>query len=175
MSIYVPISRALTRLSGSFLTFRDSLDPDSRAASQIDLDEFVASVNAFVLAIDDLTARGADAFVTTQLEDALVSLTTFLRRSLKADKPRVSVVQEFKFYGLGASVETEVEGRSARWAHQIGGVSLRTLGVGASYRVGKVLEAPFTSQEFERRMVDELPQIKTLVKEVTLGANAGPS
>jgi hypothetical protein len=55
-----------------------------------------------------------------------------------------------------------------------GGVDVALPWLGTSYRVERLLEAPLTSADFERRIVTDLARIKNLIKEVTLGAHVGP-
>jgi hypothetical protein len=174
-SIYVPLSLALTRLSSAFVSFRDGLDPERRETPDEDSLKFTRAIDEFLLAIETLTSRGADAFLTTQLEDEVISLTTFLQKSLRATAPRAKVVFEYRFYGLGASVAREAAGRWARFADRVDTFTVITLGLSATFKVDKLLEAPLTSQEFEKRLVDDLPRIKSLIKEVTLGAHSGPA
>jgi len=175
-SVYVPLSVALTHLSASFLTFRDGLIANTREAAPEAVDLFKKGIGDFVSAIDEFTTRGADAFLTRELEDELVSLTTFLRKSTVSTAPRASVVFTYGvgFGGLSASASRETSGKVARAAYGVSEVSLNLFGVRASSRVGKLLEAPLTSPAFERRMVEDLASIKMLIKEVTLGAHAGP-
>lgn len=176
-SIYVPLSIALSRLSTAFVTFRDSLDQETREPGPGAAEAFTRGVDEFLAAIDDLTSRGADAFLTRQLEDEIISLTTFLRKSPSAETPRASVVLEYRvgLGGLSASATRETTGAVAKAAYRASKLSFGVLGFGASYRVGKLLEAPLTSPEFEQRMVEDLASVKMLIKEVTLGAHVGPS
>ena len=181
-TVYVPLSVALTRLSAAFVSFRDSLDPESRKGDANSEAAFREAIASFLEEIETLTARGADAFLTTQLEEEVISLTTFLRKSLTATEPRMTFVFEYRvpLLGIDSSSTRVTSGRTliaakGLRAFSTGWLTARLIGVSATYRVEKLLEAPLWSLEFEKRLVDDLPQIKSLIKEVTLGAHAGPS
>jgi hypothetical protein len=51
--------------------------------------------------------------------------------------------------------------------------SLGAGGFGLSYK-SEVLAAPIYSRDFERRIVVDVPTIKSLIKEVTLGSHPSP-
>lgn len=183
-SIYVPLSIALTKLSEAFLEFRDSLDVETR---QVD-DEIVAgfrqACESFLTEIQRMSAAGADAFFTSELEEQLLSFSTFVRKSLTSTKARADVVFESSFgwgfiaLALGGNRLTfrrsgVISGSAAETVQSRGG-TVSLMGVSLSYRAEKLLEAPLTSKPFEQRMVEDLPRLKALIKEVTLGAHSGP-
>jgi hypothetical protein len=179
-SIYVPLGMALTNLSAAFRNFRDSLDPKTRAATREARIAFVGAAEVFLGEIERLTQQGADAFMTSALEEQLISFVGFLRNSLSASQVKASIVTESRLAGLGISVGGSsvraVSGAFAEGLLHAGGISIGIPGVAkASYRAEKLVEAPITSDSFERRMVEDLAALKALIKEVTLGTQTGPS
>jgi hypothetical protein len=179
-SIYVPLGIALTRLSAAFRSFRDRLDSDTRAAMPDVRGTFVHAVQVFLDEIETLTRQGADAFMTSALEEQLISFAEFLRNSLSAEGVRASVVLESVFTAFGVSLGTAttkpMSGRTVEGLTRLGDLSIGFPGVArASYRTEKLVEAPITSEPFERRMVEDLAVLRELIKEVTLGTQAGPS
>ncbi len=171
------MSIALTRLSTAFVGFRDGLAPDTREPEPGSTSAFTAEVNAFIVTISELANRGADAFLTTDLEDELISLKTFLERSIEAATSIANIVLQYRFGlgGLSGSANHEVTRPLMREAYRFSHLSVRLPGMRASYQIEKLLAAPLNSIEFERRMVEDLATIKTRIKEITLGAHAGPS
>jgi hypothetical protein len=174
-SIYVPLSILLTHLSTAFSAFRNNFGPD-QAPPQGAATSFQTTVEDFLDGIAALTEKGADAFLTTALEDALISFTTFLRASLIAEEPLVRLVFEYRigFVGVSAGVGHETSGRPAGRAFRLTQFGIALPGIRASMRADRLLAAPITSPEFERRIVEDLAQLKTQIKEVTLGAYGAP-
>jgi hypothetical protein len=131
--------------------------------------------NPFLATMRDLSDRGAEAFLTTALEEELISFTTFLRKSLKATEVVRTAVLEMGLSVplIGASLTTrkELVGLPADWA---GDLNLNVPGVKMTSRVEKLVAAPLLSEAFEQRMVADLTRLKAFIKEVTLGAHYGP-
>ncbi|MCW2685363.1 MAG: hypothetical protein JWR37_253 [Mycobacterium sp.] len=183
-AIYVPLSIAVTRLSAAYITFRDGVAADRNEPNTESVEAFVREIQNFASALADLIDQGGDAFLTTDLEDEVVSLRAFLDRSVSASAPVASVVLRADLGlaaaipGIGsvsASLTREVAGPVARSVYRFPGLAFGVPGARAGYRVKKLLAAPLTSSEFERRMVQDLAVIKSRVKEVTLGAHSGPA
>jgi hypothetical protein len=170
-SVYVPLGIALSKLSASFVTYRDSLDPDDRRDEHSDArDAFIRSVEGFLRETDRLTEQGADAFMTSALEERLVSFVGFLRKSLSAREVTRSVVYESRLaFGLKlASTALSVVSIVGPLAGVAG------LALSESRRMKRLREAPIWSPFFERHLIEELAALKALIKEVTLGTQAGP-
>jgi hypothetical protein len=178
-SIYVPLSLASARLSAAFEAFRNGLDSDNRTAADPVVDTFLTEMTAFLETIADLHGRGAEAFFTTSLESELLSFASFLRASRSATETRTSVVVEYRaglgLPGLRASMARETRGVVAGAARLIPHLSLGILGIEASYRVERLIEAPITTRAFEERFIQDLATIREAVKEVTLGAAPKPT
>jgi hypothetical protein len=60
-----------------------------------------------------------------------------------------------------------------RWLSKIGGVvSVDVMGIGFTFRADEFVAAPLLSREFEGRIQRDVPALKALIKEVTLGSHA---
>lgn len=179
-SVYIPLTVALSNLSDAFVSFRDGLDSKTRNADEEAERRFRAACSEFLDEIDAFTRRGSDAFLTTALEEVLLSFTVFLRKSLVSNEARTGVV-------IGeASVEVSPRFGEliSMSSYVLGSLSLLLplkglgTGLGLALRPGadkKLLEAPIRSKLFEERVVDDLRLLRILIKEVTLGAQGGPS
>lgn len=176
-TLYVPLTLALTRLRRSFERFRRTSDPSNQDPSHPARNELVKAIEAFVADLDALVARGAGAFLTSTLEARLDSFRDFLCGSLGATVPLAKVVFHFSARIVGMGFSREAPSRVplkalTRWGFASAGLSL--LGLGIGYRIEETLEAPLSSHEFESRLVQDLSELSSLVKEVTLGAHSGP-
>lgn len=126
--------------------------------------------------MDEYFARAADAFLTSELDDWVRALNSFVRESLETDRPvvRVSLSTEYRFSGLAWSTR-ELTLRSKvtaltsipRGAFRLGLPGLVRMNYEAT-----VLAAPIRSREFEARITTDLARLKYIIKEVTLGAHA---
>jgi hypothetical protein len=71
--------------SGEFATFQGEAD----VSDPLRRDKFGSACSRFLAEVDGLRARGAEAFLTTALEESLLSFTTFLRASSPLLRPGV--------------------------------------------------------------------------------------
>ena len=176
-SVYVPIAIALSSLNDSYRRFRSSLDERTRFVQPDEEKAFRASCHAYLSELSRLYTRGADAFLTTSMEERLGSFNSFLETSLRSTKVinRVivaySITQPFlDLSRLSHTYQFEVQGRSARMLGIFDAVFQVANGV-IDYR-REVLGAPVSSIEFEQRIASEMPILKFLIKEVTLGSQS---
>src|ERR1700730_464754 len=177
--VYAPLSIALTKLSNAYRSFRgrinfDPPDVDDKAAAT-----FREACHEYNRTMSDLLDRGADAFLTTALDERIQSFNGFIRESLKASEPVIKFVVGYSLSFAGLSFLTtsydftsQVRGRWATRAARLGDVSFKILGSGFKYRVNELLAAPVFSKEFESRISTDIPAIKFLIKEVTLGTQS---
>jgi len=175
--VYVPLSTLLSRLSASYVAFRpffSGAQSDPNHANQ-----FRTACTEFDDRLAALIGAGADAFLTTDLEEHLDSFRGFLAASRDATTVRKKVV-----FGstLGHySGETESRSDALTWARvvfaglDIIGSAVTLIPFSAfgqlSYRE-EVLSAPIASREFEIRFIADLRVLRSLVKEVTLGSQS---
>lgn len=177
-AVYVPISIELGKLSDQYQNLRKEIDPKTRAVNAERHKQFEQACSEYDKQISNLLERGADAFLTTEFEERLRSFNSFLRASLAAAKPIVRIVMHYSLRLPGmASISTEhsvasqVEGKLARSLYGQG-ISFDFWGIGFAYQARELLAAPTTSKEFEGRISEDIPALKFLIKEVTLGAHA---
>jgi hypothetical protein len=172
--IYVPISMALRKLGDAYKTFQADREIDDEAQAEA---RFREACDAYESSINELFEKGADAFLTTQLEERLVSFNSFLRASLKADEEIAIAVLTYEmalpvapWISTARSIKKELRGK---WAQRFGSnsMSLRVLGAGMYLDTTETVAAPLTSDAFERRFSIDVTAIKYLIKEVTLGAH----
>lgn len=176
-NLYVPLTLLLTRLRRAFDRFRRTFNPPRNDASHAPISEFKAAAEAFIADLDMLISRGAGAFLTAGLERRLDSFRDFLLGSLEATEPIARLVFHYSVGWSGMAVEHEVDSKARleslpRWGRK--GLTIGVLGFGVGYKLGETLEAPLGSEEFEARIVRDLVELSSLVKEVTLGAHSGP-
>ena len=171
--VYIPISIALTSLFKSYERFAASINP-AAAKQAIFRDDFETECLRYLQTIDDLFARGADAYLITEIDEQLNDFSNFIRNSLdqKAIRKRRVLQTQFGMLGVFTLPSVEIEGKvTSRIARTtIPPFKLNAFGLRFSYSE-KVLAAPFETIEFEARIRTEIPRIKFLVKEVTLGSN----
>jgi hypothetical protein len=176
-NVYVPITLILTRLRREFDSFRRTFNPTQDEALYPSISEFGKAIGIFITELDALISQGAGAFLTAALERRLDSFRDFLLGSLKATEPAARVVFHYNIGLSGLYLENEIGSKVRlkhlpRWSHK--GLTFSFLGLGIGYKLGETLEAPLGSEEFEARIVRDLVELSSLVKEVTLGAHSGP-
>ncbi len=173
--VYIPISIALTKLSNSFERFVSMNGAPQQSAVQALRDEFETASLTFLDEMDSLFARGADAYLTTAIDERLNDFNNFLRGSLdrKALVKKRVYQASISLFGLKARSDRE---ETAEVTSRIGRVRVSPMSIstfGAELRYAeRVLSAPIDSEEFETRFKNDIVQIKFLVKDVTLGSTA---
>jgi hypothetical protein len=55
---------------------------------------------------------------------------------------------------------------------RLGNIHFDFMGIGFTYRADELLAAPLSSREFESHIGSEIPALKFLIKEVTLGSQS---
>jgi hypothetical protein len=178
--VYIPISIALTSLSNCFGRYAANRESKSNpGAEKAFRDDFETECLRFLHTIEGLLARGADAYLTTTIDERLNDFCNFLRESLDRSyvlKRRTiraqvnSPLVRLEDYRLSAVAEAKSRlslVRLPRFKYSVGGFGVDYSEV--------ILGAPIQSDEFELVMKTEVPQIKALVKEVTLGSQAAAS
>lgn len=173
--VYIPISIALTKLSNSYERFVTMNGASQQSAVQAFRDEFETASLAFLDEMDSLLARGADAYLTTAIDERLNDFNNFLRGSLARKtlvKKRVYQAS-ISLFGLKARSGLEETAEVNTWLGRvrIPTMSISTFGARLGY-AERVLSAPIDSDEFEARFKSDVVQIKFLVKDVTLGSTA---
>lgn len=182
-SVYLPLNIALTNLSEAYQSFRVDVDFENQLVDEAAREKFVTACNAYLEITKELFAKGADAFLTTALDESLRSFNVFLSRSLTAKKPVVKVAMEYRFGASGLSTEGKIAREipaESKWdreiAKSVGKMSMWLWGFGEfAIRFSDVLAAPIETREFEERMINDISMLKTLVKHVTLGSHVGAS
>ncbi|MDY6839839.1 MAG: hypothetical protein SWH78_17915 [Thermodesulfobacteriota bacterium] len=86
-TLYVPLILLLGKLGDAYQQFRKDLDIDTEAVSQDSKTAFENACREFDKKLQDLFEKGADAFLTTQLEERLRSFRLFIINSLEANEP----------------------------------------------------------------------------------------
>jgi hypothetical protein len=172
--VYIPINISLTKLFNNYERFAATIRVTSENVQKSYREDFETACLEYIQTIGDLMARGADAYLTTAIDEQLNDFTNFIGISLdqQAVRKRRVLQTDFGFFGMFISpalssddIATSRLGRAS-----IPAFSLRTFGVRLSYSE-KVLAAPLDAAEFEARIRTEIPRIKSLIKEVTLGSH----
>ncbi|MFE1994120.1 hypothetical protein [Streptomyces parvulus] len=163
-SVYLPLHVAVSKLAAAYEAFRAYIDFDAGAVESFRADDFRASVQGYNSALDSLFDRGASAFLTVDLEQRLESFNEFLRRSLSATEVRSKTLVNFSYMGMGQEALFETR----RKMHPM---SMRLMLMRFSLD-SQVMFAPVYAREFEDRFISDLAVLRTLIKEVTLGAHS---
>lgn len=165
-AIYVPLTLAMSKLSDAYSVFhRNTTGSGAPEALRQAIDQFRNDVQ-------QLRDRGAEAFLTNELEDKLRSFQEFLGNS--RDSTTLVRKAEIGFrVGLGGLAWAETTtvallGRAATWWRSPR-MSLSILGLGFTYEATVVQSAPLESVEFRTRFTADTGEIRYLIKEVTLG------
>jgi hypothetical protein len=181
-SVYIPLSIALLKLLDRYLKFRDYSKLNPNEMGDIGLEQFQQAYQEYKEVVSNLLERGADAYLTAQLEQRLQSFNRFLDASMTAQNPVISRVLDYRVYipgtirysgsltvksdkGVMERVLTSMFGRRRFNLNPIPGISVL-------YQMPELLAAPITSVEFQERMIQDIQDMKFLIKEVTLGSHA---
>jgi len=174
--VYVPLAVAVSALSRAYGEFRNRVDFDNSSAPQGSVNRFKGSSNQFLTLVEGLLSRGASAYLTLPLEEALTDFVLFLEASLPADKVVRKISLSPSFYGLSTSVVLSGGGpsfsRMVDVARAVGAVTALTspfLRIRLNVRE-EIIESPLPSREFEKRFQESTLTISSLIKEVTLGS-----
>ena len=168
--LYVPLSIALASLGFAFQQFRSSnVDPSVKT------DQLKGAIKEFLSVTAELSSRGANAFLTTDIDETLQAFQAFLTSSMAAHEPRMKVVIKFgttALWGrLKSNIEHVVSGKKVKFFRSPP-VSFRLGLFSFTYKGEDILSAPLGSEEFEERFLRDTFLINMLIKEVTLGAVA---
>jgi len=174
-SLYVPLSIALGKLDDAHRLLQSGVEMSDEVTAQAAFRRACASFSELLGTMSD---KGADAFLTTQLEDRLRSFSSFLTASSQAKEPLAKAVFEYRLPLLSLfgtmpypSVSLPLRGK---WARIYGAktVNFTPFGHGLSFESTEVVAAPYLSKEFTHRFTIDISVLKYLVKEVTLGTHA---
>jgi len=176
-SVYVPLAIALSSLNDSYRRYRTSLDERTRFVQPEDETAFRESCLVYLYELSHLYARGADAFLTSSMEERLGAFNSFLETSLRTKNVINRIIIAYGFTNpffnlprLSTTYQFEAQARSAKMLRVIDAGLQVSNGV-IGYR-REVLGAPVNSIEFEQRIAGEMPILKYLIKEVTLGSQS---
>jgi hypothetical protein len=175
-AIYIPLQASITRLILRFEEYRRSAPADIDGIKEREA-AFREEAGRFISATNTLLHSGADAFLTTELSEALRSFLSFLRSSLDANEAREKLLVSYGMNLGGVRVANSHDGvfRSAGLERFfISSFSLDVLGIGFTATRTEVVEAPLESDEYEKRFVKDSILLRGLIKEVTLGSRALP-
>ncbi len=171
-SVYVPLSMAITNLSREYLKFRKTITNES--AEEIHKDSFKEQITLFLASIDELLARGVSSFLTTELENALLSFRSFIEESFAANETisRVVVTYGIRLFGTSQEVSRSMKlsGKKAEfWQGKFG---FSQIGISMKFKGDQILAAPIESEMFEEKFMQDSNLLNLLIKEVTLGSHA---
>jgi hypothetical protein len=178
--IYIPLNIALSRLADEYLVFRDVADLEAGTASEASLKAFQQAIEAFAETVRGLAARGADAFLTTELETRLREFTHFLGACLDADgETRKLVVQALSGFWSSRKAGALLEAQTSstvlpaliQSASVITGMVPAVFGLRFRFSTEvELLSAPIASPAFAQRFNQDVLLLKAAIKLVTLGA-----
>jgi len=172
--IYVPLNVLLSQLADAYLELREHIDFENATVPASDAAAFRLGAQSFITDLSALVSRGADAFLTTDVEARLRDFRHFLASSLDAQATETKmVIQSF----LGPTTSTTTSSvlpmalvAASTVASRLSSVSLWA-GRWARLSVEiETLAAPLSSRAFEARFSRDLGVLKESIKLVTLGS-----
>jgi hypothetical protein len=149
---------------------------------------FCNACRDFLEQISELSNQGKDAYLTEKLDERLQFFTDFLKESMDANVPMIEPahVKRFHVPNVIQSVMKHLrrqEQLSCTKIYLVEPVPSKGLRVHGTFKQmrevnlphgktieGKVLEAPLASYLFEDCFFSDMRTLKSLIKEVTLGA-----
>lgn len=168
--VYIPLSSAIARLKSSYKRYQFT------GRQPLDLAGFKQEIAAFIAELERLERRGATAFVTTELEERILSFANFLRASQGATAVEM---HSFVDYNLGTGLtgtwfsgSAKVSGKTAARLAPLAHSTLRIPGITLEVSTTDLIRAPLNSEEFQARFERDTHLVSVLVKEVTLGVPA---
>lgn len=176
-AVYVPINVALTSLNFAFQNLL-ARKTEKGTLSEDAINKFKNESTNFQGTIKNLSERGANAFLTTELDEKLQSFCSFLYSSPSASEPVIKVIFQYFLPFIGKSrykghVAREAKGKWAKFfKSQKFSWEFSLFDVGFSYEAEEILAAPIGSKEFEFRFSKDFHILSSLIKEVTLGSRA---
>lgn len=176
-TIYVPLSIALEQLRLAYDAFLRKLDNDRNPDPKTENDIRMA-IDDYLNTVHKMIQKGADAFLTTTLDERLRSFNGFLTASRIASdsERRITIGYSIALPGSFSmsrdrKITKVIKGKAASRLN-LGTISLNIGGLGFNYEDEELVAAPLNSMDFERRLLADIPTLKLLVKEVTLGAKS---
>jgi hypothetical protein len=171
--VYVPINVQLTALSSSYEIFRARVNFDANEVPEGSFHFFVGQCRNYLSEIDKLFQRGADAYLTNEMDKRLREFNSFIRESVSAKELVVKNVFEASASMLpfALSVDKFEQKSRSRIAPFVPKFSISLAGFGLGYSK-EVLAAPLQSRTFEKRFQTDTLILKSLIKEVKLGSHS---
>lgn len=170
-SVYMPLATALTKLSAAFQEYRSELEELQDTIPVVE--RLYEAVGSFVDLVKNLQDQGAAAFLTIALENELEDFIAFLDASRVATATRRRATVQLSM--LGVSVEGDVSSPLVIWQARLMSM-LRYLPSPLVPRVkmlkDRVAAADPLSETFDVEFAVSVNRLRTLIKEVTLGAHA---
>lgn len=178
--VYIPLSVTLTNLANSYDRFSGWIDYDAEISVEGFREDFLTDCLRYLSTVDDLMRRGADAYLTTALDEELQFFTNFIRDSMDAQElhrkrvMRALVTTDglrFMFFGFPYfryqfDLAEKAAGKLRLPAFDVG-----LFGLKLAYSE-RIYSAKIELRDFEARIRATIPALKALIKEVTLGSPA---
>jgi len=170
--VYVPLNILLSKLADAYLELREHVDFETSSAPPDDATAFKERTEQFIAGLNALVERGADAFLTTDVEARLRDFRHFLDSSMDAESVETKMV--IQTFLSAASTWTTTSATlpagltiASRFLSSLGPLSMpwARLEVHA-----ETLAAPIGSRKFEARFSRDLGVLKESIKLVTLGS-----
>ena len=164
-SLYVPISVQIAALERVYRAFAAATAKVPGASP----DTFKSACQQYLDVMADLSAKGANAFLTAELEDRLTRFNSLIAESLSASGPVRSVVARLEtgwIFG-GRTPRYVTKSVRGRWARFLD-FTISIAGMRLTYS-NELLAAPPGSEDFAKAFVVQLGTVRLLLKEVTLG------
>jgi hypothetical protein len=174
-NVYLPIAVAVHNLHTSFLRFKAVTDESKLPAAE---QGFSKAIDAFLAVTDAQFKTGASAVLTFKLDDTLTGFTAFVEKSQSATGPvKINEVELALAIGMsGLRIEKKLIHEFSSSISPYAGFDFRTFGISVEFQQNLVLvAAPLTSDDFAKRFILDVNQIKSAIKEVTLGTYNAPS
>ncbi|GHO61385.1 hypothetical protein KSC_002770 [Ktedonobacter sp. SOSP1-52] len=189
--VYMPINIALSILESQYYDFKmlaslyKENDNEYAGAREV----FQKACEEFTLQIGGIFQQGKDAYIISELDQNLRSFNNFIKHSKDAKKYSAVLISRLsiKFLNLDwefkQKVEEEVMDKDEKKLLQYFKY-MRSIQSGLLFKITvkylllfsfaydvDILAAPVNSLAFEQRLSSEVPDLKAIIKKVTLGVS----
>ncbi len=160
-TLYIPLNASLTKLKAHYHSFLDKasiFEPEDKMYRSSE-GEFQDACKVYIKEVTDLRNEGKDVYLTTELDKTLNTFTSFIRTSLitkeviywrdtlsLAESTSFTLITAFFVPFLSRKKRLEIE-----------------------REVKQAIAAPVSTLAFKTRFLENMDQLKSLIREVTLG------
>ena len=185
-TLYIPININLTKLANKLYVFKSYSQPEQnkrktrltaekreekRAYLQAK-EEFRRACQEYVRQISELFDKGNDIYLTTKIEEKLRSFNGLLDRLTSSDYEHIACI-EYEIWKFDHNFSIRSFLHNSRTIFQIvwkGGNEIKVVHLYPLLRENETNSTFIDTREFEELVTGGIEELKSLIREVTLGA-----